>query len=100
MKALTAAIVLVGLGINAHAAGFAPMRLSDSCDTCYRWEGGSKSAGSFSKCQPAVEVVVLTPLMPPPVQPSPVMMPLAAPVTCAPPPKPIVRKRKPAPPKC
>jgi hypothetical protein len=99
MKALTVAIALVGFAAGAHAGGFAPLRLSDPGETCYTWTGGNFSAGSFSKCQPSYEVVVLNQL-PPPVLPSPIMMPMSAPVTCAPPPKPVFRKHKPAPKKC
>jgi hypothetical protein len=52
---------------DANAAGFAPLRLSDTGETCYTWTGGNFSAGSFSKCQPSVEVVVLQPVAAPPV---------------------------------
>jgi hypothetical protein len=93
--------LIIALALAAgtvHAAGFAPLRLADSGETCYSWEGGHKSAGSFSKCNPAVEVVVLQPMPPPPVVaaaplPAPMMScpPIAEPV----PRKPIVRKPRP-----
>jgi hypothetical protein len=78
---------------GALASGFAPLAMSDTGETCYSWEGGHKSAGSYSKCSPAVVVAKL----PPPVVASPVMMPMSAPVTCAPPPKPVLRHHKPKP---
>ena len=93
MKALTVAIALVGFVTGVQAVGFAPLRMTDPGETCYSWEGGHKSAGSFSKCQPSVEVVVLNQL-PPPVLPSPIMMPQSAPMASCPP-LPTPHKRKP-----
>jgi len=93
------AALIFALAAPASAGGFAPLRMTDPGETCYSWEGGHKSAGSFSKCQPSVEVVVLNQL-PPPVLPSPIMMPQSAPMASCPPlptphkHKPIV-KRKP-----
>ena len=75
MKNLTKLFASVGIAVvvicavastGAHAAGFAPLRMTDPGETCYSWEGGHGSAGSFSKCQPSVEVVVLQPMAPPP----------------------------------
>ena len=93
MKALLILALLVPFG--ASAQGFGSL---DAGDTCYSWEGGHKSAGSFSKCQPNIRVVVQAPPAPvavaPQIAPSPIMMPM----TCAPEPKAtrhIVRKRKP-----
>jgi len=72
---------------------------------CYSWNGGHKSAGSFSKCGPAWVVakaappmMAPAPLPAPQIAPSPIMMPM----TCAPEPKATKRivKRKPAPKKC
>jgi hypothetical protein len=100
MKHLAIALALA-VPMAASAAGFAPLAMSDPGETCYTWEGGHKSAGSFSKCSPSV-VIAAAPL-PPPVVQSPVMMPMSAPVvqqTCAPPPKPVIRKKRPAPKKC
>jgi hypothetical protein len=96
-------LALLVASCGASAQGFAPLRMSDPGETCYTWEGGHKSAGSFSKCSPSV-VIAAAPL-PPPVVQSPVMMPMSAPVvqqTCAPAPKkPIIRKKpRPAPKKC
>ena len=93
------AALILALAQPAFAGGFAPLRLSDPGETCYTWEGGRGSAGSFSKCQPSYEVVILNP-MPAPVQPSPIMMPQSAPITCAPPPKPVFKKKRPPPKKC
>jgi hypothetical protein len=61
-----ALVLALCVGVSAHAGGFASLRLSDSGETCYSWNGGNFSAGSFSKCQPSVEVVVLQPVAPPP----------------------------------
>ncbi len=84
--------LMLSAGVNAQ--GFAPLRLSDTGDTCYSWNGGNFSAGSFSKCQPVIVLAQAKPALPPPVQPSPVMMPLSAPVTCAPPPhKPVIHHK-------
>jgi hypothetical protein len=94
------AALIFALAPPAFAAGFAPLQLSDTGDVCYSWNGGHKSAGSFSKCQPVVQVAILTPMAPPPaplppvVQPSPVMMPMSSPAPA--PKKPIVRKKRPA----
>lgn len=92
-------LALLVASCSAGAAGYPPLSLSDSGDTCYTWEGGRGSAGSFTKCSPTVSVASAP--LPPPVVASPVMMPLSAPVTCVPPPKPIVKhKARPAPKKC
>lgn len=96
------AIALLAVGA-AHAQGFAPLSLADTGDVCYGWNGGAKSSGSFSRCnpvgyvRPAKPQVVATPVASPQIAPSPIMMPM----TCPPlPAKPIVKpKRKPAP-KC
>jgi hypothetical protein len=69
--------------------------------TCYSWNGGHKSAGSFSKCQPELQAWVKPPAPPPVAVPavvtappvvhaSPIMMPQSHP-----PAKPIVKKKKP-----
>jgi hypothetical protein len=92
MRAALILALLVPLG--AAAQGF-----TDE-PTCYNWEGGHKSAGSFSKCGPRWEAPVKKAPLPPPVVTSPVMMPMAAPVTCAPAPKPVLKKKRPAPKKC
>ena len=87
--AFMAALALTGA---ASAQGFV------NEPTCYSWNGGNFSAGSFSKCHNDV-IAIATPKaapLPPPVQPSPIMMPQSAPVSCVPPPRHIV-KRKPKP---
>jgi hypothetical protein len=73
--------------------------------TCYSWNGGNHSSGSFIQCDtwtvPQKKVAVAP--LPPPVVASPIMMPMSAPVTCVPPPKPVVQKKrvwKKPPPKC
>jgi hypothetical protein len=87
-----ALLAMVALSGVAHAQGFAT---SDT--TCYSWNGGNFSAGSFSKCHTDNwPVAVAQAKLPPPVQPSPIMMPQSAPVSCVPPPRHIV-KRKPKP---
>lgn len=85
-------LLLLALPFGASAQGFY------ESDTCYTWQGGNFSAGSFTKCNPpwiivkAEPKVVATPVAQPVIQPSPVMMP----ITCAPEPKPVIRKKKPA----
>lgn len=49
--------------------------------SCYSWTGGDKSAGGFTKCRGEDGAAAL----PPPVQPSPIMMPLSATPVCPPP---------------
>jgi hypothetical protein len=77
---------------TAHAQGFVDEPV------CYSWNGGHKSAGSFSKCE---HWVVVAPRPVPAVAPpTPVV---AAPImpmvqqTCAPPPRPVIRRHRPAP---
>ena len=89
-------VSLILIATCANAAGYPPLSMSDSGETCYTWEGGHKSAGSFSKCSPQVAVAAA----PKPVVASPIMMPMSAPVTCAPPPKPLVHKKRPPPKHC
>lgn len=92
MKKLSFVLALL-VPLGAMAQGFV-----DPGPTCYEWSGGHKSAGAFSRCNPELQPAAkkVAPL-PPPVQPSPVMMPMSAPVTCAPPPKPVLHKAKPRP---
>jgi hypothetical protein len=91
-----------GLGIalmltaGAHAQGFA-----DSTGTCYSWNGGNHSSGSFIKCngpdlKPAPQRVAAV-LPAPQIAPSPIMAPQ---VSCVPPPKPVVKPKRKAPLKC
>jgi hypothetical protein len=69
--------------------------------TCYSWNGGNHSSGSFIQCDTYKVAEKRSAPLPAPVVQSPVMMPMAAPVTCAPPPKPVLhKKRRPPPPKC
>ncbi len=68
----------------------------DSGDVCYQWSGGHGSAGAFSRCQPSVQIAVLTPapLAAPPTA-NPVMVPMqSCPPLPTPKHRPIV-KRKP-----
>jgi len=71
--------------------------------TCYSWNGGHKSAGSFSKCpQPFVVAKAPAPPPAPVVVPAPVVQALPPVVqqTCAPPPKPVIKPKRKAPVKC
>ncbi len=93
-----------GLGIAlailcgaVHAQGF------NDQPTCYSWEGGHKSSGSFSKCPgsiPPAPVKVAAAAPAAPVVPAPIVQ--AAPVqqTCAPPPKPVIKPKRKPPVKC
>lgn len=91
-------LVLALLSFGASAQGFV-----DPGPVCYSWEGGHKSSGSFSRCNPELQPAkprAVVQALPPPVLPSPVMMPQSAPITCAPPPKPLVKHKRPPPKKC
>lgn len=85
--------------LMGHAAGFAPLVMSDTGDVCYSWNGGHKSAGSFSNCQPSVQVTVLTPVPPEPVvqqAPAPIMQACPPQISVMPEPhkkRPIIRHR-------
>jgi hypothetical protein len=87
--------LLVAFGANAGGFTDEP--------TCYSWNGGHKSAGSFSKCQPELQAWVKpAPPAPPPVaysapvtapvvvHQSPIMMPQSHPI-------PLKPKHKPKP---
>ncbi len=91
------------LAMPAFAQGFAPLRLSDTGDTCYSWQGGNFSAGSFSKCQPVV-VIAAAPVVPAPLAaaptPAPVMMPMQSCPPTAVPRKPIIKPKRKPPVKC
>jgi hypothetical protein len=98
MKKLAIALALVGSVAGASAAGFAPLTPTDTGETCYTWEGGHKSAGSYSKCNPTV-VIVAAPVVPAPLAAPPTpnaqMVPMqSCPPIAKPHHKPIV-KRKP-----
>lgn len=75
----------------AHAQGF------QDEPTCYSWNGGHKSAGSFSKCNHWPVVVAAAP--PPAVVPAPVMQasPVCPPQIILEPEKPKARHYKPRP---
>ena len=92
---------LLNLGFALAAAVGPALVAAQMVDepTCYSWSGGHKSAGSFSKCPPPWIIAAKPAPLPPPVQPSPVMMPQSAPMASCPPlptphKRPIV-KRKP-----
>jgi hypothetical protein len=90
------AFALLALTGVAGAQGFA-----GNDTTCYGWNGGNFSSGSFSKCRTDNWVVAQAkPQLPAPVQPSPIMMPQSAPITCAPPPKAIIKPKRKPPVKC
>lgn len=90
----TAAVILALMSFGASAQGFGAAE-----PTCYSWNGGYKSSGSFSKCNPDLRPaqpkprIVAQPIapLPAPVLQSPILMPQSAPA-----PKPVV-KRKPKP---
>jgi hypothetical protein len=75
MKYLALAGLLVAMGVNAQGFTDEP--------TCYSWNGGHKSAGSFSKCGPELHAWVKPHVAQPPVavpqaipvQAPPIMMP-------------------------
>jgi len=93
----TVAAAFVLFGTQVHAAGFADE------PTCYSWNGGHKSAGSFSKCTPELQAHVARPVPAP--APTAVVVPPPAPVapvvmqSCPPPPapKPYLAPKKPRP---
>ncbi len=98
---VVAMLVLAGLTMfapKAHAQGFVDE------PTCYSWEGGHKSAGSFSKCTRwEVAKAPVAPPPPPVVVPAPVMQNVVCPpqVILEPEPKKAVRRHvRPKPPKC
>ena len=68
---------LLGMGVT-HAQG-----MQDS-PICYSWNGGNHSSGSFIQCTPEMKAaaVKVAKELPPPVAPSPVMMPMQS---CPPP---------------
>ena len=74
----------------------------DAGDTCYQWSGGHGSAGAFSKCQPSINVAVLTTTPQP--APTPVADSRVCPpqITVIPEPrhKPIIKPKRPPPLKC
>jgi hypothetical protein len=88
--------LLVAFGANAGGFTDEP--------TCYSWNGGHKSAGSFSKCNaelhpwvkphvpPPVPVAQAAPVAAPTVHQSPIMMPQSHPK-----PIPLKPKHKPKP---
>jgi hypothetical protein len=97
------AAVLLALAVPFGASAGQPMVSAfgsfDSGDTCYSWNGGHKSAGSFSKCSTPVIIAIAPAPTPAPLAaaptPNPVMVPMQ---TCAPPPKATrhIVKKKPA----
>ncbi len=90
------AVAILSAAACAHAQPFQSFAGADT--TCYNWNGGNFSAGSFSKCRTDVIVAAApkaVPVTPAPVAlaPSPVMMPMS----CPPPPIVTPRKHKPKP---
>lgn len=89
MKSL---IVILGLVAGAaNAAGFSDFESAPQA-TCYSWEGGYKSSGSFMHCgSPLVTTVVQAPV----AQAKPVVVqPIVQTTTCPPP---VVLEREPSP---
>ncbi len=100
---VVAMLVLAALTMfapKAHAAGF------NDEPTCYSWEGGHKSSGSFTKCPsgiPAAPTKVAAAQPAPIVVPPPVMQTQVCPpqVILEPEPKKAIkRKPRPVPQKC
>ncbi len=89
-------IALALLAGAAHAQTFASF---SQTTTCYGWNGGNFSAGSFSQCRtdmvavPAPKPIPVTPVA---LAPSPIMAPMSCP-PIAEPAKPKVYKPKPKP---
>jgi hypothetical protein len=61
---LLAAVGFLAVVPPVHAQGFGPF---SSSETCYSWNGGNFSAGSYFKCDPWI-VVVKEPVKPPKVE--------------------------------
>jgi hypothetical protein len=72
MKYIALSLLLVAGAVNAQ--GFAPLTPSDPGDVCYSWEGGHKSAGSYSRCSPQVYVKPAKPVAVAAPVPQPVVM--------------------------
>jgi hypothetical protein len=91
-------LTLIALALIAGTAQAQPFTgFVGSDTTCYNWNGGNFSAGSFSKCRTDVIVAAAPPPAPvvvPAPAPSPIMMPMQS---CPPPPVPVHRKYKPKP---
>jgi len=97
MKRAALLAALLVAAASATAAGFAPLSLQDAGETCYSWNGGNFSAGSFSKCQPVVVIAQAAPAPPPP--PAPVLINNVCPpqVILEPEPRKRIVHRKPRP---
>jgi hypothetical protein len=91
-------VLVLALPFGAYAQGFA----DNGMGTCYSWNGGNHSSGSFVKCnaelQPMEAAVAPAPLA---AAPSPMMMPMqSCPPVVVPQRKPKVMKKRPPPVKC
>lgn len=93
--AFVVAFMIVGYFLLFRPAHAADVDMRFNRQTCYSWEGGHKSAGSFSQCDAPI-VVVQVPgkeVVKETVRVERVEVPTAVP--CVPPPKPAVTKTKP-----
>lgn len=92
--------LLMCIGVSVHAQGF------QDEPTCYSWNGGDKSSGSFHKCNPAWVIAKAPPKpTPAPVVATPVLQSQVCPpqIILQPEPKKKAapkRKAQPAPLKC
>lgn len=96
MKLNLGFMALVLLSFGASAQGF------QDEPTCYSWEGGHKSAGSFSKCGPRWETAkkAAPPAPAPAVVAAPVVQSVVCPAATPVPKTQIVKPKRKPPVKC
>ncbi len=97
---LFAVAILSAAAMAAHAEPFQQFAGADT--TCYSWNGGNFSAGSFSKCRTDVVMAAAPPPAPVAV-PAQQVAPVVIQQSCAPPPAPVLKpkgKPRPKPLKC
>jgi hypothetical protein len=98
---MKAAAVLLALAVPFMAS--AQGLIGNDEPTCYSWEGGHKSAGSFHKCGPRWVAAAKPQPTPAPFAAPPTAAPVMVPMqSCAPPAvkKPVLKKKKRPPLKC
>jgi hypothetical protein len=97
MRTLLILALLVPFG--ASAQGFA----NNDMGTCYSWNGGNHSSGSFIKCNPELQPIKKA-VVPAPLAAAPTPAPMVVPMQSCPPievkPRPKVMKKRPPPVKC
>jgi hypothetical protein len=92
-------VLVLALPSGAYAQGFA----DNGMGTCYSWNGGNHSSGSFVKCNAELQPAKKAAVAPAPLAaaPSPMMMPMqSCPPVVVPQRKPKVMKKRPPPVKC